>query len=105
MDMGHYIIDIDQIQRQQPTLIIGNILDDQIKNELREIAPVISGLPNEMTSLINYFGTLFHCEEQAASLINESLTNVKKYKQDLANVQRRNATLVYLRAGWFGYRY
>ncbi|WP_249685858.1 hypothetical protein, partial [Bacillus velezensis] len=32
MDMGHYIIDIDQIQRQQPTLIIGNILDDQIKN-------------------------------------------------------------------------
>lgn len=105
MDMGHYIIDIDQIQRQQPTLIIGNILDDQIKNELREIAPVISGLPNEMTSLINYFGTLFHCEEQAASLINESLTNVKKYKQDLANVLRRKPTLVYLRVEHFGYRY
>ncbi|MEC1178655.1 helix-turn-helix domain-containing protein [Metasolibacillus meyeri] len=105
MDMEQYIIDIERIKQHQPTLIIGNILDEEIKNELREIAPVISGLPNDMTSLIKYFGTLFQREEQASSLINESCTNIKTYKQNLANVLQRKPTLIYLRVEHFGYRY
>lgn len=105
MDMRQYIVDIKQIKQQQPALIIGNILEEKIKNELREIAPVISGLPKDMTSLLKYFGALFHCKDQAASLINNSLTEVKMYKQDLAHVLREKPTIVYLRVEHFGYRY
>lgn len=105
LEMPQYVIQQDTIVQQQPDLIIGVDLTEETKQHFQTIAPVITGLPYDLKSLIRYFGELFHKEKEAIQIIRELATHVEVLKNKIQQHIAKDATVLYLRVEELGYRY
>jgi ABC-type Fe3+-hydroxamate transport system substrate-binding protein len=105
LEMPQYVIQQDTIVQQQPDLIIGVDLTEETKQHFQTIAPVITGLPYDLKSLIRYFGELFHKEKEAIQIIWELATHVEVLKNKIQQHIAKDATVLYLRVEELGYRY
>lgn len=105
LEMPQYVIQQDTIVQQQPDLIIGVDLTEETKQHFQTIAPVITGLPYDLKSLIRYFGELFHKEKEAIQIIRELATHVEVLKNKIQHHIAKDATVLYLRVEELGYRY
>lgn len=105
LEMPQYVIQQDIIVQQQPDLIIGVDLTEETKQHFQTIAPVITGLPYDLNSLIRYFGELFNKEHEATQIIHELTTHVNVLKNKIQHYIAKDATVLYLRVEELGYRY
>lgn len=118
LEMPQYVIQQNIIVQQQPDLIIGSHLTEEMKQHFQTIAPIITRLPDELNELIPYFGQLFNRQGQAKHLMKELATEVKAlsdkiHKQININNSISNSTknvinqttVLHLRVEELGYRY
>lgn len=105
LEMPQYVIQQDTIVQQQPDVIIGIDLTEETKQHFQTIAPVITGLPYDLKSVIRYFGELFHKEKEAIQIIRELATHVEILKNKIQQHIAKDATVLYLRVEELGYRY
>ncbi|WP_107837947.1 helix-turn-helix domain-containing protein [Metasolibacillus meyeri] len=105
LEMPQYVIQQDSIVQQQPDLIIGVDLTEETKQHFQTIAPVITGLPYDLNSLIRYFGELFNKEKEATQILHEITTDVAALKNKIQQHMAKDATVLYLRVEELGYRY
>lgn len=103
--MPQYVIQPDIIAEQEPGLIIGAHLTEEIKQYFRAIAPVLTRLPEDLNALISYFGTLFNREAQAAQLIAGLTVQAGLLRNKLQGRLPDGSTVLYLRVEEHGYRY
>ncbi|AVK86626.1 hypothetical protein C3943_25705 [Lysinibacillus sp. B2A1] len=105
LEMPQYVIQQDIIVQQQPDLIISVDLTEETKQHFQTIAPVITGLPYDLNSLIRYFGELFYKENEATQIIHELTAQVDVLKNKIQHQIVKDATVLYLRVEELGYRY
>ena len=105
LEMPQYVIQQDIIVQQQPDLIIGVDLTEETKQHFQTIAPIITGLPYDLNSLIRYFGELFNKENEATQIIHELTAHVDVLKNKIQHHIVKDATVLYLRVEELGYRY
>jgi len=105
LEMPQYVIQQDIIVQQQPDLIIGVDLTEETKQYFQTIAPVITGLPYDLNSLIRYFGELFNEENEATQIIHELTTHIDVLKNKIQHHIAKDATVLHLRVEELGYRY
>lgn len=105
LEMPQYIIQQDIIIQQQPDLIIGIDLTEETKQHFQTIAPVITGIPYDLTTLIHYFGYIFNQEHKATQIIEQLALEVNHLRNKIQPHLPQNPTVLYLRVEQLGYRY
>lgn len=105
LEMPQYIIQQDLIVKQQPDLIIGIDLTEETKQHFQTVAPVITGIPYDLTTLIHYFGNVFNQEHKATRIIKQLAKEVKLLRDKIQQKLPENTTVLYLRVEELGYRY
>ncbi|GBF75557.1 hypothetical protein PA598K_03974 [Paenibacillus sp. 598K] len=105
LDMPQYVLRQDRIVEQQPELLIGDVVTEEAKRDLRTAAPVLTRLPRDIYSLIRYFGGLFDRERQARELIDELTAQADTLRRNIHRHIEEGSTVLYLRVEESGYRY
>lgn len=105
LPMPQYVLNVEDIRRRSPHLIIGENLSEPSKQGLRAIAPVLTGLPHDLYALIRYLGKLFQRGSEAAHLIHTLQNKTEQVKNHIHPRLPEHATALYLRVESFGYRY
>ncbi|MBP1993012.1 ABC transporter substrate-binding protein [Paenibacillus eucommiae] len=105
LEVPQYVIHPEFIQQEQPELIIGNFVSENMKKKLRPIAPLLAGLTNDMETLLQLFAAIFNKKEAAAKLQAHMQHEVNRAKKQLQSGIPASATVMVLRVEPFGYRY
>ncbi|MEK4056029.1 helix-turn-helix domain-containing protein [Paenibacillus sp. FSL F4-0087] len=105
MEVSQYELDVEQIRQVQPEWIVGNFWTEEIKQRLRTIAPIITGLNNDVEALLHQLAGLFHREDTAHKLHMQMKLEVNKAQQQLQHLVQSSSTVMVLRVEPFGYRY
>ncbi|WP_186323645.1 helix-turn-helix domain-containing protein [Paenibacillus xylanexedens] len=105
LEIPQYVLQQDIIVQQQPDLIIGEHLTEDMKQHLRTIAPVISRLPQDLNTLIHDLGELFNKRGQARQLIHELTAQIENLKNNIHYHIKGDSTVLHLRVEETGYRY
>ncbi|ETT54556.1 AraC family transcriptional regulator [Paenibacillus sp. FSL P4-0338] len=103
--MPQYVTLPDLIAEQEPDLIVAEHLTEELKQYFRAIAPILTRLPDDLSALISYFGTLFNREAQAAQLIAGLTVQADLLRNKLQRQLPGGSTVLYLRVEELGYRY
>ena len=105
VEMAQYEQDIQQIQQLEPELLVGNVWSEEVRQQLRAIAPLITGLSMDVMILLQQLASVFHKQTEADQTIlqlEEAMTIAKQKVQLIINAK---ATIMILRVEPFGYRY
>ncbi|MGG4142485.1 helix-turn-helix domain-containing protein [Paenibacillus algorifonticola] len=97
--------DLEIIQQAQPELMVGRYLTEDMKQQLRTIAPVITGLTVDIGILIDQFAAIFNKQTEAAICHNQMNNEVVAARNQLQSIIQSGATVMVLRVEAFGYRY
>ncbi|WP_338554279.1 helix-turn-helix domain-containing protein [Paenibacillus sp. KS-LC4] len=98
-------LDLPFIQQAQPELMVGRYLTEDMKRQLRTIAPVITGLTADLSILIDQFAAIFGKQEAAAKCHDQMNDEVEAARNQLHSIIRSGATVMVLRVEPIGYRY
>ncbi|MEC0089566.1 helix-turn-helix domain-containing protein [Paenibacillus macquariensis] len=105
LEVPQYDTNIELIQQEQPELIIGHFLKEDIKKKMRTIAPIITGLTMEIDILLSQLAALFQKNEEAKKIQIQMKNEINAARQQLQPIIQSNATVMVLRVEPFGYRY
>lgn len=105
LEAPQYEIPFEWIQQEQPELIIGHFQTEEMKKKLRTIAPIITGLANDLDTLLTQFSALFGKKEVATNLQIQMKQEVRAAQEQLQEMIQSKATVMVLRVEPFGYRY
>ncbi|MFF2911343.1 helix-turn-helix domain-containing protein [Paenibacillus sp. NPDC057934] len=105
LEVPQYETNIEFIQQEQPEIIIGHFITEDIKKKLRGVAPIITGLTNDVEILLQQFGAWFNKQEEANTLQVQMNNKVNAARQQLSSIIESGATVMVLRVEPFGYRY
>ncbi|WP_145408318.1 helix-turn-helix domain-containing protein [Paenibacillus xylanexedens] len=102
---SQYELNVELIQQEQPEMIIGNVWADELKQSLRTIAPLITGLKMDAEILLQQLAAIFHKQEEAAAIHMRMKDAVSSARQQLQETIQASAKVMVLRVEPFGYRY
>ncbi|MCM3170888.1 helix-turn-helix domain-containing protein [Paenibacillus sp. MER 99-2] len=102
---SQYELNVELIQQEQPEMIIGNVWADELKQSLRTIAPLITGLKMDAEILLQQLAAIFHKQEEAAAIHMRMKDAVSSARQHLQETIQASAKVMVLRVEPFGYRY
>ncbi|WP_256989748.1 AraC family transcriptional regulator [Paenibacillus sp. VTT E-133280] len=105
LEVPQYDTNIELIQQEQPELIIGHFLTEDIKKKMRTIAPIITGLTMDIDILLSQLAALFQMKEEAEKLQTQMENEINEARQQLQPIVQSGATVMVLRVEAFGYRY
>ncbi|MFF2015151.1 helix-turn-helix domain-containing protein [Paenibacillus sp. NPDC058177] len=105
LEVPQYETNIEFIQQEQPEIIMGHFITEDIKKKLRGVAPILTGLTNDVEILLQQFGAWFHKQEEANALQVQMDNKVNAARQQLSSIIESGATVMVLRVEPFGYRY
>ncbi|MFC3749720.1 helix-turn-helix domain-containing protein [Paenibacillus sp. GCM10012306] len=105
LEVPQYETNIEFIQQERPEIIMGHFITEDIKKKLRGVAPIITGLTNDVEILLQQFGAWFHKQEEANTLQVQMNNEVNAARQQLRSIIESGATVMVLRVEPFGYRY
>lgn len=105
IEAAQYEQDIEHIQQLEPELLIGNVWSEEVKQQLRAIAPLITSLSIDTFVLIHQLASLFHNQQQAQTIQLQLQNHLNIAKQHLQSITTSQATVMVLRIEPFGYRY
>jgi ABC-type Fe3+-hydroxamate transport system substrate-binding protein len=105
LEVPQYDTNIELIQQEQPEIIIGHFLTEELKKKIRTIAPIITGLTMDIDILLNQLAALFHKTEEARKLQIQMENEINAARQQLQPITQSGATVMVLRVEPFGYRY
>ncbi|WP_338540302.1 helix-turn-helix domain-containing protein [Paenibacillus tundrae] len=102
---SQYELNVELIQQEQPEMIIGNVWADELKQSLRTIAPLITGLKMDAEILLQQLAAIFHKQEEAAAIHMRMKDVVSSAQQHLQENIQASTKVMVLRVEPFGYRY
>jgi AraC-like DNA-binding protein len=105
LEVPQYDTNIELIQQEQPELIIGHFLTEDIKKKMRTIAPIITGLTMDIDTLLSQLAALFQMKEEVNKLQTQMGNEINEARQQLLPIIQSGATVMVLRVEPFGYRY
>jgi len=105
IEVSQYDTNIALIQEEEPELIIGHVLTEELKKKLRTIAPIITGLTLEIDCLIDQLADVFNQKEVVEKLQLKMRNEIEQIKSQLLPVIESQATVLVLRVEPIGYRY
>ncbi|WP_024628596.1 MULTISPECIES: helix-turn-helix domain-containing protein [unclassified Paenibacillus] len=105
LEVPQYELDVERIRQVQPEWIIGNVWTEEIKQRLRTIAPILTGLNNDVETLLHQLAGLFHREDTAYELHLQLQLEVNAVQRQLEHLVQSSSTVMVLRVETFGYRY
>jgi ABC-type Fe3+-hydroxamate transport system substrate-binding protein len=105
LEVPQYDMNITLIQQKKPELIIGHLLTEDIKKQLRTIAPILTGLTLHLDVLLDQFAVLFNKKAAAEKLQAQMEEVVRTARKKLKRIVESSATVMVLRVEPFGYRY
>ncbi|WP_145323528.1 helix-turn-helix domain-containing protein [Paenibacillus xylanexedens] len=105
LEVAQYEVEIDLVRQVQPEIMIGNVLTEEVKRELRTIAPILTGLHPDVEPLLHQLAAWFFKEEKAHRLHQQMKHEVRVAKQQLQHIIQSASTVMLLRVEAFGYRY
>lgn len=105
LEVTQYDMDLELVRQVQPEIIVGNSMTEGIKRELRTIAPLLTGLHQNIESLLYQLAAWFHKEEEAQGIQLQLKQQVSVAQQKLQPILLSASTVMLLRVEAFGYRY
>ncbi|SDL49686.1 ABC-type Fe3+-hydroxamate transport system, substrate-binding protein [Paenibacillus sp. OK060] len=105
LEVSQYELDVELIRQVHPECIMGNCWTEEIKQKLRTIAPIITGLNNDVEALLRQLAGFFHREDTAHKLHMQMKLKVNAAQQQLQHLVQSSSTVMVLRVEPFGYRY
>ncbi|WP_434749970.1 helix-turn-helix domain-containing protein [Paenibacillus amylolyticus] len=105
LEVTQYDVDLELVRQVEPEIIIGNSMTEEIKRELRTIAPLLTGLHQNIEPLLLQLAVWFHMEEEAQGLQLQLKQQIIEAKQQLQPILQAASTVMLLRVEAFGYRY
>ncbi|UPK42549.1 helix-turn-helix domain-containing protein [Paenibacillus pabuli] len=105
LEVPQYELDVELIRQVQPEWIVGNFWTEEIKQRLRTISPIITGLNHDVEALLHQMAGLFHREDTAHKLHMQMKMEVNTAHQQLLHLVQSSSTVMVLRVEPFGYRY
>ncbi|WFR63750.1 ABC transporter substrate-binding protein [Paenibacillus amylolyticus] len=105
LEIPQYVLQKDMIVQQQPDLIIGDQLTEDMKQQLRTTASVITRLPQDLNTVIQAFGEWFNKRGQARQLVQDLTEQVDALKNNIQKHIESDSTVLHLRVEESGYRY
>ncbi|MGJ0439749.1 helix-turn-helix domain-containing protein [Paenibacillus polysaccharolyticus] len=100
-----YDMDLELVRQVQPEIIVGNSMTEEIKRKLRTIAPLLTGLHQNIEPLLYQLAAWFHKEEAAQGIQLQLKQQVSVAQQKLQPIIQSASTVMLLRVEAFGYRY
>lgn len=105
LKVTQYDMDLELVRQVQPEIIVGNSMTEEIKRKLRTIAPLLTGLHQNIEPLLYQLATWFHKEEAAQGIQLQMKQQVSVAQQKLQPIIQSASTVMLLRVEAFGYRY
>lgn len=105
LEVTQYEVEIELVRQVQPEMLIGNILTEDVKRELRTIAPILTGLHQDVEPMLDQLAGWFLKEEEAHRLHLQMKHEVSAAKRQLHPIIQSASTVMLLRVEAFGYRY
>lgn len=105
VEMAQYEQDIGQIQQLNPELLIGNVWSEEVRQQLRAIAPFITNLSIDVLTLLQQLSSIFHKQAEAEQIQVHLEQEIDIARQKLQPIIDTQATIMVLRIEPYGYRY
>lgn len=105
VEIAQYEQDIEQIQQLEPELLVGNVWSEEVRQQLRAIAPLITSLSMDVMMLLEQLSSVFHKQTEAQQIQLQLEQEIISAKQKLQPIINAKATIMVLRVEPFGYRY
>ncbi|WP_340018054.1 AraC family transcriptional regulator [Paenibacillus sp. FSL H3-0457] len=105
LEVTQYEVEIELVRQVQPEMLIGNVLTEEVKRELRTIAPILTGLHQDVEPMLNQMAAWFYKEDEAYRLHQQMKHEVSVAKRQLQPFIQSASTVMLLRVEAFGYRY
>lgn len=105
VEIAQYEQDIGQIQQLEPELLVGNVWSEEVRQQLRAIAPLITSLSIDVMTLLEQLSSVFNKQTEAQQLQIQLEQEITVAKQALQPIINAKATIMVLRVEPFGYRY
>lgn len=105
LEVTQYDVDLELVRQVEPEIIVGNSMTEEIKRELRTIAPLLTGLHQNIEPLLDQLAVWLHMEKEAQGLQLQLKQQIIAAKQQLQPILQSTSTVMLLRVEAFGYRY
>ncbi len=105
LEVTQYDVDLELVRQAEPEIIVGNSMTEKVKKELRTIAPLITGLHQNIESLLDQLAVWLHMEKKAQGLQLQLQQQISETQQQLQPIVQSASTVMLLRVEAFGYRY
>lgn len=105
LEVTQYDMDLELVRQVQPEIIVGNSMTEEMKRKLRTIAPLLTGLHQNIEPLLYQLAAWFHKDETAQGIQLQLKQQLSVAQQKLQPIIQSASTVMLLRVEAFGYRY
>lgn len=105
VEIAQYEQDMHQIKQIFPELLIGNVWSEEVRQQLRAIAPFITNLSIDVLTLLQQLASIFHKQAEAQQIQIHLEQEIDIARQKLQPMIHSQKTIMILRIEPYGYRY